>query len=143
MTIKQWSGNVVEHTYEGHTDSVRALCEAPGLGFVSGSHDMTLRAWTLAGDCLATLVGHTALIYACAATSTALASGAPKPATFAVPQSSASRVFMMCLIHVVAQPRSVSQCSLFYGTQRSGSCLWAPCCWHLGCQHPKHKHAGE
>ena len=77
MTIKQWSGNVVERTYEGHTDSVRALCEAPGLGFVSGSHDMTLRAWTLAGDCLATLIGHTARIYACAATSTVLVSGAP------------------------------------------------------------------
>lgn len=75
MTIKQWSGNVVDRTYEGHTDSVRALCEVPGLGFVSGSHDMTLRAWTLGGDCIATLVGHTALIYACAATSTVLASG--------------------------------------------------------------------
>lgn len=79
MTIKQWSGTVVDRTYEGHTDSVRALCEVPGLGFVSGSHDMTLRAWTLAGDCIATLAGHTALIYACAATSTALASGAPLP----------------------------------------------------------------
>jgi phospholipase A-2-activating protein len=76
MTIKQWSGNVVERTYTGHTDSVRALCEVPGLGFVSGSHDTTLKAWALDGRCLATLQGHTALVYACAATSALLASGA-------------------------------------------------------------------
>lgn len=103
MTIKQWSGNVVERTYEGHTDSVRALCEVPGLGFVSGSHDMTLRAWTLAGDCIATLVGHTALIYACAATAKVLASGAPplQSRAFAILRFSALFVAGLLFLHIL------------------------------------------
>jgi phospholipase A-2-activating protein len=47
---------------------VRGLCNLPGVGFVSASNDMTLRVWTLAGDTVAELVGHTALVYSCAAT---------------------------------------------------------------------------
>jgi phospholipase A-2-activating protein len=66
-TIKQWSGNLAVHTFVGHKDSVRCLCNLPGLGFVSGSHDSTLRVWSLAGDCLAVLVGHQSLVYTCAA----------------------------------------------------------------------------
>jgi hypothetical protein len=53
MTIQQWLGNVAERSYEGHTDSVRALCDVPGLGFVSQARDMTLRSWTMPGDCTA------------------------------------------------------------------------------------------
>lgn len=52
----------------------------PGLGgFVSGSHDCSLRVWTLQGDCLAEMHGHSAIIYAVAATATGLiASGAAR-----------------------------------------------------------------
>jgi hypothetical protein len=46
---------------------VRGLCNLPGVGFVSASHDTTLRVWSMEGETLATLAGHTALVYACAA----------------------------------------------------------------------------
>lgn len=42
------------------------------MGFVSASHDCTLRVWDLAGETLAELVGHTALVYAAAATANGL-----------------------------------------------------------------------
>lgn len=38
------------------------------MGVVSASHDQTLKVWTLSGECLAELVGHTALVYCAAAT---------------------------------------------------------------------------
>lgn len=53
-------------TLKGHSDSVRGLCAYPGLGFVSCSHDMTLKVWDLQGACISDLIGHTALVYACA-----------------------------------------------------------------------------
>lgn len=50
----------------------------PGIGFVSGSHDCSLRVWSLEGDVLAELLGHTAIIYHVAATADGLiASGVP------------------------------------------------------------------
>lgn len=36
------------------------------IGVVSASHDQTLRVWTFEGDCIAELVGHTALVYSTA-----------------------------------------------------------------------------
>ena len=39
----------------------------PDLGVVSASHDQTLRLWSFAGETLAELVGHTALVYSTAA----------------------------------------------------------------------------
>lgn len=36
------------------------------IGVVSASHDQTLRVWTFQGDCIAELVGHTALVYSAA-----------------------------------------------------------------------------
>lgn len=39
----------------------------PNVGFVSASHDGTLRVWAADGSVLAELVGHTALVYAVAA----------------------------------------------------------------------------
>lgn len=74
-TIKKWSGNVVDRTFSGHTDSVRALCEVPGKGFVSASHDATLRLWGPSGECITVFAGHTSLVYACAASSRCIASG--------------------------------------------------------------------
>ena len=47
---------------------VRGVCVLPGIGFVSGSHDCSLRVWSLEGDVLAELLGHTAIIYHVAAT---------------------------------------------------------------------------
>ena len=51
---------------------MRGLCNLPGVGFVSASHDCTLRVWTLEGETVANLVGHTALVYTCAASSKGL-----------------------------------------------------------------------
>lgn len=56
----------------------RALAEVPGVGFVSASHDFTLRLWALSGELLSELLGHTAVVYAVAALpSGVVASGAP------------------------------------------------------------------
>ena len=41
----------------------RGLALLPNLGVVSASHDQTLRVWTFQGECIAELVGHTALVY--------------------------------------------------------------------------------
>jgi hypothetical protein len=55
----------------------RGLAVLPGVGFVSGSHDCSLRVWSLEGDVLAELLGHTAIIYHVATTADGLiASGA-------------------------------------------------------------------
>ena len=43
----------------------RGLAGLEGLGVVSASHDQTLKVWTFDGDCIATLSGHTALVYRC------------------------------------------------------------------------------
>lgn len=65
--------------YTGHSDSVRGLCEMPGIGFVSASHDTTLRVWGLNGETLMELVGHTALVYSCAASSSGLIASGMNP----------------------------------------------------------------
>ena len=49
-----------------HDDTVRTLALFPNTGIVSGSHDMTLKLWTLQGEALKTFVGHTALVYSVA-----------------------------------------------------------------------------
>ena len=69
-TIKVWSYASASWscraTLSGHTDSVRGLCPYPNLGFVSCSHDMSLKVWDMQGQCISDLIGHTALVYACA-----------------------------------------------------------------------------
>ncbi|KAL0051183.1 hypothetical protein WJX82_003205 [Trebouxia sp. C0006] len=62
-TIKLWSNSKCIHTFPGHTDTVRGLALLNNIGVVSASHDHTLRVWTFQGDCIAELVGHTALVY--------------------------------------------------------------------------------
>ena len=54
----------------------RGLALLPNLGVVSASHDQTLRVWTFQGECIAELVGHTALVYsaACSEDGTLIAS---------------------------------------------------------------------
>lgn len=50
----------------------------PNVGFVSASHDLTLRVWTGDGQVLAELLGHTAIIYAVTALENGtIASGIP------------------------------------------------------------------
>mmetsp|Transcript_12029 Transcript_12029/g.33825 ORF Transcript_12029/g.33825 Transcript_12029/m.33825 type:complete len:812 (-) Transcript_12029:119-2554(-) len=63
-TVRRWSGGRCVSTIKAHTDTVRGLAEFPGLGFVSASHDQTLKVWTHDGQTLAELVGHRALVYA-------------------------------------------------------------------------------
>lgn len=41
----------------------RGLALLNNIGVVSASHDQTLRVWTVEGECVAELVGHTALVY--------------------------------------------------------------------------------
>ncbi|PRW44412.1 phospholipase A-2-activating [Chlorella sorokiniana] len=67
-TIRVWSGGKCTHTIPAHSDSVRGLALFPNVGVVSASHDQTLKVWTLAGECVAELVGHTALVYCAACT---------------------------------------------------------------------------
>ncbi|KAL3142952.1 hypothetical protein ABBQ38_003237 [Trebouxia sp. C0009 RCD-2024] len=52
-TIKLWS-------------SLKGLALLNNIGVVSASHDQTLRVWTFEGECIAELVGHTALVYSAA-----------------------------------------------------------------------------
>ena len=56
----------------------RGLALLPGLGVVSASHDQSLRVWTMQGECVAQLAGHSAIVYAAAALAerTLVASGA-------------------------------------------------------------------
>ncbi len=70
-TIKVWavaSGTEPRclHTLRGHRDSVRSLAVLPGVGLVSGSHDLTIKVWTAAGEEVATIAGHTGIIYSVA-----------------------------------------------------------------------------
>lgn len=44
----------------------RGLALLNNIGVVSASHDQTLRVWTFEGECIAELVGHTALVYSAA-----------------------------------------------------------------------------
>lgn len=65
-TIRRWLHGACQQTITGHQDTVRGLAVVDGLGFVSASHDTTLRVWTGGGESVATLVGHSALVYSAA-----------------------------------------------------------------------------
>ncbi|KZT61572.1 phospholipase A-2-activating protein [Calocera cornea HHB12733] len=67
-----WQGRKQAHTYKGHTDAVRGLVAIEGLGFASCSNDAEIRVWSLDGDCLQTLSGHTSFVYALAVTPSGL-----------------------------------------------------------------------
>lgn len=62
-TIKRWVGDKCIQTYTGHSDCVRSITIIPGIGFASASNDGTLRVWSLDGECLQELLGHTAYVY--------------------------------------------------------------------------------
>jgi WD40 repeat protein len=54
------------HTHTHPLACCSALALLPGLGFVSGSHDTSVKVWSASGDLLATCAGHTALVYSVA-----------------------------------------------------------------------------
>lgn len=51
------------------------------MGVVSASHDHSLRVWTFSGECIAQLLGHTALVYAAAVSPTGLIASASEDNT--------------------------------------------------------------
>ena len=59
----------------------RGLALLPNVGVVSASHDQTLKVWTFSGECIAELAGHTALVYACAATADGLVASGSEDST--------------------------------------------------------------
>ena len=60
LTNSQWICNACLFLM---ANCARGLAVLEGLGVVSASHDQTLKVWTFEGDCIATLSGHTALVY--------------------------------------------------------------------------------
>ncbi|CAO3660671.1 unnamed protein product [Umbelopsis vinacea] len=66
-TIKLWTNGKHTRTFTGHSDVVRDLALIPGLGFVSCSND---RLWSLSGEPLMELNGHTSFVYSVTVLST-------------------------------------------------------------------------
>jgi phospholipase A-2-activating protein len=62
-TIKLWQNHKALHTFTGHSDAVRGLALIPYIGFASCSNDSDIRVWTLGGDTVYTLSGHTSFVY--------------------------------------------------------------------------------
>ncbi|EFJ25455.1 hypothetical protein SELMODRAFT_98884 [Selaginella moellendorffii] len=65
-TIKYWKGSMFTKSLDAHTDTVRGLALMPNLGFLSASHDCTVKLWSYAGEQLLEMVGHTAIVYSVA-----------------------------------------------------------------------------
>jgi phospholipase A-2-activating protein len=64
-SIKRWSGNKLVQTYTKHTDAVRGLTVLED-GFASCSNDALIYIWSLDGQVLKCLEGHTSFIYSIA-----------------------------------------------------------------------------
>ncbi len=80
----------------------RGLALLPGIGFVSASHDHTLRVWDAGGALLAELVGHTALVYRAAAAAGGLVASASEDCT--VRLWAADGACLQTLAHPGARP---------------------------------------
>ena len=81
-TIRLWEQSKSVKQYTGHTDVVRGLALIPNIGFASCSNDRfvnhisfvpahsrsvsEIRVWTLDGDIVYTLPGHTSFVYSLA-----------------------------------------------------------------------------
>jgi phospholipase A-2-activating protein len=63
-TIKQWAGDKCVRTYQNHTDVVRGIVLVPDFGFASCSNSGEIIIYTLEGDLVNTLSGHTSFVYA-------------------------------------------------------------------------------
>lgn len=66
-TVKVWEDGQCVRTIRAHGDTVRGMAVVPGIGVVTASHDHSAKVWTAGGDLVAELVGHTAILYAAAA----------------------------------------------------------------------------
>jgi WD40 repeat protein len=64
-TIKKWRGTACETTIKGHTDCVRSLAKTE-FGFASAGNDAVIKLWTLTGECIMQMTGHTSFIYSIA-----------------------------------------------------------------------------
>jgi phospholipase A-2-activating protein len=64
--IRLYVDGTLLKAFVGHTDCVRALADAPGLGFLSAANDARIIMWALSGEQLREFVGHTAYVYALA-----------------------------------------------------------------------------
>ncbi|KAH7288377.1 hypothetical protein KP509_31G024400 [Ceratopteris richardii] len=71
-TIKIWKGSKCIRTFSGHSDTVRGLALMPNVGILSASHDGSIRLWSVSGDTLLEMVGHTAIVYCVAASSSGI-----------------------------------------------------------------------
>jgi len=65
-TIKLWNQHKEINRFHGHNDAVRGLTLVQDIGFASCSNDSEIRVWTLQGDLVYTLVGHTSFVYSLA-----------------------------------------------------------------------------
>lgn len=63
-TIKYWVGDKCKHTYKGHSDVVRGIVLITDIGFASCSNSGDIIIWTIEGDLVHTLSGHTSFVYA-------------------------------------------------------------------------------
>lgn len=63
--IKLWekSSGTCQSTLTGHTDCVRGLARINDHEFLSCANDATVRHWSITGDCLSILYGHSNYIY--------------------------------------------------------------------------------
>ena len=61
--IRIWFKGNLEREYEAHQDIIRQFAEVPGIGFVSCSNDETVKLWTIDGQKLAELKGHSGYVF--------------------------------------------------------------------------------
>lgn len=61
--------------------SCRGLALLEGVGVVSASHDMTLKLWDFQGNIVSDLIGHTAIVYSVATSSSGLVASASEDNT--------------------------------------------------------------
>ena len=64
-TIRIWYKEKMQKEIpNAHTDIIRAITEVPGVGFATCSNDEKVKIWTLEGQALQTLSGHTGFVFA-------------------------------------------------------------------------------
>jgi len=68
--IHLWHQGVEQKKFKGHNDIIRGIVEVPGLGFATCSNDEMVKVWTLEGDEIHTMQGHTTYIFAICALAT-------------------------------------------------------------------------
>ena len=56
----------MQREFVGHDDIIRQIVEIPGLGFASCSNDQTVKVWTIEGDLVQELKGHTGFVFSIA-----------------------------------------------------------------------------